>query len=378
MRAVVLLACVAMGCSGDDGARRDRGKDKDGSVVTTPDGMLETRRYGDVTDPGGYFEVEVQVDEGVTAFQITGDSEKWVSLEELYDPDGDRVLYWEDWWTSSRSLTDAFFGNTKVTAFDWPVRDSDGELKPGTWRAVWSVLDNQGYYAGGEPVEVTVDTKRDDDFGDAVVRVQIAYADGVDDDPAVVAAIEQAVERWREVWGAYGLQLQEHYVSTDLDPTLQWTYSGDASVQQVAGSKGDGALQLVVGEKIRNENFTYGISAGIPGTIGVTTRSYVVLSWLVHAGRDAAFDDDEIRLMGETMAHECGHYAGLYHPVESDYRYWDALDDTTECRDAGACESELGDNLMFPYSICDGSGCVATDQLTAGQAGVMQRYLGAL
>ena len=82
--------------------------------------------------------------------------------------------------------------------------------------------------------------------------------------------------------------------------------------------------------------------------------------------------------MGETMAHEVGHYTGLYHPVESNYRAWDALDDTPECTRRRDCEDALGDNLMFPYSICDATSCLVTDQLSADQEGVLQRYVAAL
>ncbi len=119
-------------------------------------------------------------------------------------------------------------------------------------------------------------------------------------------------------------------------------------------------------------------AAGIPGTVRATPVTYVVLSWLVHAGPNALFDDDEIRLMGETMAHEVGHYTGLYHPVESNFGFWDSLDDTSECTRANDCEDDLGTNLMFPYSICDANSCLATDQLTDGQVGIAQRYIGNL
>jgi len=105
----------------------------------------------------------------------------------------------------------------------------------------------------------------------------------------------------------------------------------------------------------------------------------VVLSWLVHAGADAAFTDGETSLMGETMAHEVGHYMGLFHPVESSYDYWDALSDTVECRNADQCEGQLGTNLMFPYSICDRNGvCVAAEDMTDAQVGVKQRYISTL
>jgi len=208
--------------------------------------------------------------------------------------------------------------------------------------------------------------------------VKIVYADGVDDDPAVVEAVEGAVERWREVWAMYDLTLDESYVSSDLDPDLDFAYSGTNELLPVASLKDDGELLLVIGDRVQGESQTLGVAGGIPGTIEATANTYVVVSWLAHAGPNATFDDDEIRLMGETMAHETGHYQGLFHPVESSYKYWDALPDTPQCLAAAPCESQLGANLMFPYSICDVNDCLATDQLTADQQAVVQRYVGSL
>jgi hypothetical protein len=73
-----------------------------------------------------------------------------------------------------------------------------------------------------------------------------------------------------------------------------------------------------------------------------------VVGWLANAGGDGTFSDGDIALYGEVLAHEVGHFVGLCHPVERGYDYWDALDDTPECRSVSSCESILGMNLMFP------------------------------
>jgi len=84
--------------------------------------------------------------------------------------------------------------------------------------------------------------------------------------------------------------------------------------------------------------------------------------------------------MGETMAHEGGHYLGLFHPVEFSYDDWDAISDTPECASETDCDETLGTNLMYPYPVCDYyyTSCVKQDQLTDGQTGVWQRYIGTL
>lgn len=340
---------------------------------------LDVLTYEGQSGADGTFEVLVGVDPGETAFQITAVSQQYPGLEALYDPSGALVLHWTDWFYSAESLTNAFFAYDLVTAFDWPIRKLDGPLTEGTWRMVWSITDADYYYVPYEPVTVTIATKRDPDFTTAEIGVRIVYADGVDDDPEVVAAVETAVERWREVWAMYGWTLHESYASSDLDPDLGFAYAGTNEIVPVAAEKDEGDLLLVVGERIDGGNaFVYGIASGIPGTIEVTSRTYVVVSWLAHAGTNASFDDDEMRLMGETMAHEVGHYQGLFHPVESSFDFWDALPDTPHCASAATCEDQLGANLMFPYAICDADDCLATDEVTADQQGVVHRYIGSL
>ena len=364
---LALLALAA--CDGT--TRRPRPPEDDPLTV-------ETRSA--TTDTDGRFTLEVEVPADADHFQVTGigDRDEWVYLEELWSPAGDRVLYWEDWWASPQSLTNAIYGD-RVMAFDWPSRDVDGTLAPGTWTIVGSMTDANYYYATRADLSLSTALKTDDDFANGTVAVRIVWADGVDGDPAVVDAVEQAVERWREVWGTAGIALEERYVTSDLDPHLAFAWRGDdPEVEARSQDKRAEELQLIVGEQVRNDLGTYGIAGGIPGTILPSGSTYVVLSWLAHAGRNAQFDADEIRLMGETMAHEVGHYTGLFHPVESNLKAWDALDDTVECSSYRACENELGTNVMYPYSICGGGYCLATDQITADQQGVMQRYVGAL
>jgi hypothetical protein len=189
------------------------------------------------------------------------------------------------------------------------------------------------------------------------------------------------VTRWKTIWGNVGVTLTETFHDTSLDPNLGFTYTGDNSIAVLTEDYGDDAMVLIVGEQILDEVETFGISAGIPGTVASSDLTFVVISWLIHAGVDGAFSPEEIDIMGETMAHECGHYSGLYHPVEFGFEYWDALDDTPECGGYYGCEDDLGDNLMFPYPVCDyyyGGGCVAQEVLSGQQQGVLNRYMGVL
>lgn len=365
----MLLALALPGCIGEEPAGKpDEPKDPAVTFV----------RFSDETNANGRLKVEIEVPKDAVSLQVTGASAEYVGFEELIDPSGQTVLYWEDWYNSEYSLTGAIYGTDKITALSWPPRDVDGPLVPGIWTAWIGVTDRLQFYKPGEVVDVSIATKRDRDLSQARVGVQIVYARRVARDAAVVEAVEAAVERWRNIWANAGIVLDEYYTESNLDPALGFFFLGAPEVEEVAQSKKEGDLQLIIGERVGNEAYTLGVSAGIPGTVDVTERTFVVLSWLAHAGPDGAFDQGETRLMGETMAHEVGHYTGLFHPVEQNYSYWDALDDTLDCANQRRCEDELGTNLMFPYSLCDFESCTPQGKLSEQQKAVMQQYVGAL
>lgn len=106
-----------------------------------------------------------------------------------------------------------------------------------------------------------------------------------------------------------------------------------------------------------NGSVLYGISAGLPGppalndspTLGV----FVALD--IHFPQEDLLDEEEL---AATMAHELGHYLGLFHLSEADGSAHDPLRDTAEChgsRDTDRsgtlsgqeCGAAAATNLMF-------------------------------
>ena len=74
-----------------------------------------------------------------------------------------------------------------------------------------------------------------------------------------------------------------------------------------------------------------GIAGGVPGPafLGPSYRSGVAI---------ATFEISEDDHLGNVMAHEVGHYLGLFHSTEKDAIFHDTLDDT---------EDDDWGNLMF-------------------------------
>ncbi len=139
---------------------------------------------------------------------------------------------------------------------------------------------------------------------------------------------------------------------------------------------------MVIGETIGEGSAgRLGQAGNIPGAMGATARSAVTVAWLSHAGADGVLDAEDIDLLAVTMAHEVGHFVGLFHPVHTDQAggvgYVDALDDTPSCEDWDTCYALLGDNLMYPYSTCAYDElCDGQHEMTDQQLGVMLHYVG--
>lgn len=109
-----------------------------------------------------------------------------------------------------------------------------------------------------------------------------------------------------------------------------------------------------------------GIAGGIPGpaTINGTTHSGVAVTM-------TGFRRNPVQL-AQTMAHEGGHYLGLFHTTEAEGTAFDPLPDTPECDngkdrnadglvDNSECSAAGADNLMF-WAAGDAAEKVSADQ----------------
>ena len=373
---VLLPLCLAalVGCRDDDNNNKPGWAEKTRGELTVRTGSAST-------DASGIAEVRVPVSDGDVSFLLhatAGTATDWPSVEYIRSPSGATVLDWRDWY-GDLSLTAAVYPEAQDVMVNWPVRPEDGALSPGDWTVGIGVTDDEGYYVSSVGLDLVLHTRTDNDgLSAGTVEVQILYASGVESEAEAVSGTEAAVARWREVWAAYGLDLVVTYGTADADPNLGALEGPDADIQAVSADAADEELVVLIGETVDGSLDYLGIAGGIPGPLAESARGAIVVSWLANAGADGRFSEDDIRLYGETLAHEVGHYTGLFHPVEDGWSAWDALDDTARCSGTNACEQDLGDNLMFPYPVCGFSSCTPQDQLSNSQAGVMHRYTGTL
>jgi hypothetical protein len=347
---------------------------------TEPTGKLDLETWTEQARDG-WLEVQVDVTEAHGAFMVSAQTEKegaYLSVEEVYDPSGNLVMSWEDWYESDEWIGEPFFAWYKDVFFNWPIRAEDGPLTPGTWSVIVTAVDDWWTYVPAE-LELSVQRKKDSDPDNGTVQIWIVYAKGIEKEDGVAEAVEGAVEHWERMWQPYGLKLEVEYGNMPgMDPALPIPGENSDEIEQLSARSNGEQIILVIGETVDGDQWTYGMAGGIPGPMVPSDRSAIAISWLVHAGKDASFDEEEIRVFGGSLAHEVGHYMGLCHPVEDGYESWDALADTPTCSNQSSCEEQLGSNLMFPYSICDWTSCAVQERLTDDQVVLSQQFSAAL
>lgn len=327
------------------------------------------------TDGLATFTFEV-TDEDAMLLTLQPESPYQSYVDKLYDPGGAVVFDAEILWEDDRYLSSGAFPDG-VVSLNWPVDDAQA-LSPGTWTMDVGVLDDELFYVRGADVTLDGQLKRDAAMDEGDLKIDIVYVGDVIGDDEVDRAMTEAVAYWEQLYAQIGLTIDVEWFEYDAVADLPSPgFGAKADYTAIADSTRFRAVNVVVVQDIRDGAGLYGMAGGIPGPLVSSGNSAVTISAATNAGGDFAFDAEEVRLLGETLAHEVGHFAGLFHPVESSFTAWDAVSDTPECADEGACIDALGENLMFPYPVCfTDTGCVPQDWISGGQGAIEHRYTG--
>ena len=338
---------------------------------------LRTLHNAWTSDDGGFvtfsFEVGAETSMLIT---LDPDSPYLAYVKNVYGPDGSVVVDGEAAALGDESLVGGVYTDV-VASLAWPLLSEDS-LTPGTWSVEVGVTDADGYYVSDANVAFDAQLKTDADLSSGTMGADIIYVGPVIDDTAARIAIEEAVENhWAPIYGDIGINLVAEYWELDGPSTMSAPGNGNATEYVAIGEQTSFRnVNVVVVEDIDSSlGSLYGIAGGIPGALVATESSGVAVSVLTNAGPDLVFSAEDVRLLGETMAHETGHFTGLSHPVESTMDHWDGLDDTPDCGSTNECESVLGSNLMFPYPVCAGDSCEPQPDLTNRQGGLTNRYV---
>jgi hypothetical protein len=321
----------------------------------------------------GTAKVKVEVFEGDSALQFVADvaAPYQVHVRTVESPDQVQAFSSADWNDNPRSKTNAGFVSA-VATLDWPVVPADVQLTPGVWRFELGVVDaDQAYVA--ETVGIDVLSKVDPDFDSGRLTVNIVYTEGLDEDAEVRGAVEDAQRLWADLYQQIGIDVVFEQFSYDAEELGPPAFAEEERYEDIAAQTSLRGVNLVLSPRIQGLEQIFGIAGDIPGPLVPTRRSAVQVATVSAAGPDLRFSTEETRLLAETMAHETLHFLGLFHPVESTWAAWDVLGDTDECDSETRCRDELGDNLMFPYPVCNGETCRPQSFVSDEQGAVANR-----
>lgn len=195
------------------------------------------------------------------------------------------------------------------------------------------------------------------------------------------AAFQQAMTKFRTLYAALGIDLgtvvYEDASGADALKVIDSVDGPNNELGQLfskSRDQGQGINFFFVQEIVGgDEGFTIlGIAGGIPGPPAIqgTVHSGVALTMM-------GFRDRPV-VLGQTMAHEGGHYLGLFHTSESNGNSHDPLPDTAQCKSSNdsnfdgyvtteECRGKGGENFMF-WLAADGS-----DQVSPEQGRVLRR-----
>ncbi|MFN8391520.1 MAG: hypothetical protein U0136_14625 [Bdellovibrionota bacterium] len=375
----LLLIGAALGCAANS---NDNGNnDTDGSNDGGGDnggGNGGALSFNVSTNSNGVAAADFDLPAGTNKFGFTAIAQgNNVRIDQLTDqrgndfvsPGGEMINFASEFLVDSNNL-------------NAPSRASDPTPASGdSYHAEVAVQSSNGGSAKGANVNITITPISDPDFNSGVLHVNIFYVGDIGQAAASKQAIAKALVEFRRIYSTranISLDVREFDIAGPSVVPLP--VEGSDFYRAAAARAPSPAVNLfIVGDAGEG---LLGLAGGIPAPPIPTTRSALAVSIVTGSGPDGVFSDEELRLLGETMAHETGHYLGLFHPVDFSGTFvsaQDPLSDTPTCSQKSECEqnSALAANLMFsePVPNSGGSGFIPQDQLTTQQRAVLNRYV---
>lgn len=379
------------GSGGGGGSSGGGGGGNGGTVtnsisITVPDtgagvtGRSSTEVNTNVT--GNFLALDLNVS-NANAFQIVSQNgSKLLASVYLLDPQSNQLLTPADFRKTTGLCTIRPSDNcldTGINVLPYRAAPDDDGVADGTYQ--------QTLFSEPGTVTSTVIAKNDPNLAGGVLRVNIFLVGGDAQDPDFKGTVlPAAMAIWRSIYAQIGITLADQTFDVGSTfgvlPLPLVPASLYANAQQQGGVQSL-ALNVFIGTSISSDGTenpgneldgALGIAAAVPGAGIVTGRSAVAVSIAGHTGASGQFDSsDKITIFAETLAHEGGHYLGLFHPVETDFETFDILSDTPECTTVSGCISAgAASNVMFPFPV-EGAGDphVAQQSVTGLQGQVL-------
>ena len=275
----------------------------------------------------------------------------------LMEVRGDRGLYYLTKFKTP--MGDLIEGAQYTTRFarevpglvDWLYPNSPTlTMEPGQYKILLRGETKEGSPLN-EDVEVRLYAKKQLDFDTCGIHLDFLIDKNAIDAADFEVALDRAVEWVNNLYAPKGIRVIDYQITQirlpnpNFDPSSSTVNSQVDDVLRQARATGNArqnSLHVVVVRTIGGSEPS-GYAMGLPGPFDADRSNAAVL-----VSTDAYTDGQgflDVEGMASTVAHEIGHYMGLYHTSESSGTQHDPLPDTPTC-DGGACSEEFEQNIM--------------------------------
>lgn len=221
------------------------------------------------------------------------------------------------------------------------------------------------------------------------LNVRLIFVDGTYATPSI-AGVQAAVDRMTQVYAQNSVKIDLQFTATTVsaaefqtianldDDTGSVSASLTKLYTSTSGAQDATSLNIYLTADESQVGGVLGISSGIPGLPGVTgsKKSGMILFIEPHRSSGNAgevLSNSDLVFLGNTMAHEAGHFLGLFHTNERN-GYNSAsptgLNARDPIRDTPSCASTLA-NTVYANGVVDIDECIGTTFTSAGGYNLM-------